>query len=189
MVEVSSYTSLAVVTIILHWKPLHHIRQGKGTSDLERQTHMLLRQVLLPRPQIPCFMCIVRHRFSIPWYHELPNLELGVGDRTARNTSIRRPVEPSVHDIFAPKSTPTHVSQIKPLENFQVKHTYHRSLSSPSMSWTRPSWVMMRYGAGLAAFGFVTTYPRKMTGSGWDAAIIRASSVAWSSRSSGVSSV
>lgn len=73
---------------------------------------MLLRQILLPRPQIPCFMCIVRHRLSIPWYHELPNLKLGVGDRTTRDTSVRRPVETSVHDILAPK--PTHVSQVKP---------------------------------------------------------------------------
>lgn len=64
---------------------------------------MLFRQILLPGSQISRLVRIIRHRLSVPRNHELSNLKLRVRDRAARNTSVRRPVQASVHDIFAPK--------------------------------------------------------------------------------------
>src|SRR5579863_10091285 len=113
-------------------------------------------------------------------YGELAHLEFRVRDRTTGDARVGRPVESAVEDVLAPA---VHVILVDVMDAAVLDHDFvGRGCEQRSMvggqrmgssgyegsRWLPQVWKYSR----RSAWGSVTTYPRKMSGSGYDADMI-----------------
>lgn len=67
-----------------------------------RSTYVNLWHFFFPRSQVPSLDGIVGDSVIISWQDELTNLELGIGERAVRDTSVGGAVESTVRYVLAP---------------------------------------------------------------------------------------